>query len=42
MIVLMGYRLMGLDRVDQVLVLVVTGIVWGGVLGSGGGTVGVV
>ena len=33
---------MGLDRVDRVLVLVITGIVGVGSLGSGGGTVGVV
>ena len=33
---------MGLDRVNRVLVLVITGIVGVGPLGSGGGTVGVV
>ena len=33
---------MGLERVDRVVVLVVTGIVVGGEAGSGDGTVGVV
>ena len=42
MIAPMGYRLMGLDRVDQVLVFVVIGIIGGGVVGSSDGTVGVV
>ena len=41
-IVPIGYRLMGLECVDRVVVLVVIGIVVSGEAGSGGGTVGVV
>ena len=41
-IVPIGYRLTGLERVARVEVLVVTGVCVGVWIGSGGGTVGVV
>ena len=41
-IVPIGYRLTGVERVARVVVLVVTGVGVGVGVGSGGGTVGVV